>query len=171
MLREFIPVIESVTTADINRSWNRLRHTMAGRNDPEEAFGRELDRLAAADAARPPRGLPSETSLRMEILGRYTANGPESSLESSRIWSVCLQPYLNVSPEELASVVLPVGGWTVYGASRCLRELAVHDEAGQAYGAIWDAGLEFYRTTGIGTAHLSFNDHQRWIKRHGPNSW
>ena len=171
MLREFIPIIHSVTTADIDRSWKQLQYTMAGRQNPEEAFDRELERLAAADAARPPRGLPSETPLRMEILGRYTAQGPDSTLDSSRIWQVCLQPYMSVSPEELAPVVLPVAGWTVYGASRCLRELSTHDENGQAYGAIWDAGLEFYRTTGVGPGHLSFNDHQRWTKQHDPNSW
>ncbi|WP_152626714.1 hypothetical protein [Streptacidiphilus carbonis] len=171
MLREFIPVISSVTTADIDRSWNRLQFTMAGRKDPEEALGRELDRLAAADAAQPPQGLPSETPLRMEILGRYTAKGPDSSLDASRISEVCLQPYLTVSPEELAPVVLPVGGWTVYGASRCLRDCGTQDENGLAYGAIWDAGLQFYRTTGVGTQHLSFHDHQRWIARHGSGSW
>jgi len=64
-----------------------------------------------------------------------------------------------------------LGGWTEYGASHCLREWAVHDENGQAYGAIWDAGPEFYRTTGVGAAQLSFNDQERWIMRRGPNSW
>ncbi|WP_329136593.1 hypothetical protein [Streptomyces sp. NBC_00670] len=171
-LREFQPVVAGITTAEFDRSWVRLRHTMAGRRDPEEEWGRELERLAAADAAAEPRGLPARTPSRMEILGRYTAKGPEnSSLDAGRIWDVCLRPYLNVSPERLAAAVLPVGGWAVYGASRCLRELGVHDEEGQAYGAIWDAGLEFYRTTGVGAEHLSFNDFQRWVARHGPDSW
>ncbi|MFJ3755426.1 hypothetical protein [Streptomyces sp. NPDC090080] len=170
-LREFVPLIESVTTADIDRSWKRLQHTMAGRRDPQEAAARALERLAVQDAARSAGGMPPETPLRMEILGRHTADISGSTLDTSYIWSVCLQPYLSVSPEELAAVVLPVGGWTVYGASRCLRELDMHDENGSAYGAIWDAGLEFYRSTGVSTAHLSFNDHQRWILRHGPDSW
>lgn len=171
VLTGFVPLIESVTTADIERSWKRLRHTMAGRRDPDEAATRALERLAAQDAARPAGGMPPQTPLRMEILGHHTANGLDSTLDTSHIWSVCLQPYLSVSPEELAAAVLPVGGWTVYGASRCLRELGTHDENGQAYGAIWDAGLEFYRSTGVSTAHLSFNDHERWIQRHGPDSW
>ncbi|MCS0605637.1 hypothetical protein NX794_31205 [Streptomyces sp. LP11] len=171
LLQEFIPVMESVVTADIDRSWKRLRHTMAGRRDPDEAAARALERLAALDAARPPRGLPAETPLRMEILGRHTAKGSDSTLDASPIWTVCLQPYLSVSPEELAAVVLPVGGWPVYGASRCLRELGTHDEDGPAYGAIWDAGLEFYHGTGVSSAHLSFDDQQRWIRRHGPGSW
>ncbi|MFJ9078671.1 hypothetical protein ACIRO3_26030 [Streptomyces sp. NPDC102278] len=171
VLREFVPVVQSVTTADIDRSWKRLHHTMAGRSDPDEGATRELARLAGLDAARPTRGTPPETPLRMEILGRHTAKGPDSTLDTTHIWTVCLQPYLNVSPEDLAEAVLPLGGWSVYGASRCLRELGTHDENGAAYGAIWDAGLKFYRSTGVSTAHLSFNDHQRWIRRHGPDSW
>ncbi|MFJ5812094.1 hypothetical protein [Streptomyces sp. NPDC093093] len=171
VLREFVPVIESVTTADIDRSWKRLRLTMAGRRDPDAADAGELARLAALDAARPARGMPPQTPLRMEILGRHTAKGPDSTLDTMHIWTVCLQPYLNVTPEDLAEAVLPVGGWAVYGASRCLRELGTHDDNGPAYGAVWDAGLEFYRSTGVSTAHLSFHDHQRWIQRHGPDSW
>ncbi|MFJ9347905.1 hypothetical protein [Streptomyces sp. NPDC101237] len=170
-LREFVPLIENVTTADIDRSWKRLQHTMAGRRDPHEAAARALERLSVQDAARPMGGMPPETPLRMEILGRHTADISASTLDASYLWSVCLQPYLSVTPEELAAVVLPVGGWTVYGASRCLRELGTHDESGAAYGAIWDAGLEFYRSTGVSRAHLSFNDQQRWILRHGPDSW
>lgn len=171
MLREFVPIIESVTTADIERSWKRLQYTMTGRRNPDEAAARALERLAIYDAAHPARGIPAETSLRMEILGRHTARGLASTLDTSHIWSVCLQPYIAVSPEELAAVVLPEGGWTVYGASRCLRELDTHDENGPAYGAIWDAGLEFYRSTGVSVAHLTFHDHQRWILRHGSDSW
>jgi hypothetical protein len=171
-LREFHPVVEGVATADFTRSWIRLRHSMAGRVDPEQEWERELQRLAATDEASPPRGLPAGTSLRMEILGRYTAKGPEnSSLDAARIWDVCLRPFLDVTPEELAAAVLPVGGWAVYGASRCLRELGVHDEEGEAYGAIWDAGLTFYRTTGVGVEHLSHHDLRRWTARHGPGSW
>lgn len=171
LLREFVPVIQDVSTADIDQSWKQLQFTMTGRRNPEDALARELERLAAGDAAAPRRGMPAETALRMEILGRYTAKGMDTTLSAARIWTVCLEPYMGVSPEELARVVLPAGGWTVYGASRCLRELGVHDENGQAYGAIWDAGLDFYRSTGVGSAHLSFNDHQRWVQRHGPNSW
>lgn len=170
MLRQFMPIVRDIATADMSRDFTRLSYAMAGRADPEEGDRRELARLADADRARPSGGLPPESPLRMAILGRFTLRH-DSGIDATLIWQVCLQPFLDVSAEQLGAAVLPAGGWAVYGASRCLRELGTQDEDGRAYGEIWDAGLEFLHGTGASWEQLSFYDQQRWIRRHGPDSW
>lgn len=180
-LRDLMPRIEQVATASNILGSNRLLRHFSGGNREEELMIAELKRLAAADRADGTAwdgsgpgsgsGLPAQTARRLEILGGVKIAGPDSGVDGTLVWDVCLAPFLPVAPEALAEAVLPVGGWSVYGASRCLQELRAHDAASPAYLALLDAGLRFLHDSGLGPGHLNGWDHTCWTEIHGPGSW
>lgn len=119
--------------------------------------------------------LPANVAQMMERAGRFEFD-PQSSAEGSgAIWSETQQPLASAAREDpegfmtaLANAVVPVGGWSAYGAARTVTNLiSSPDPASPAYNALMRASLEFLRGSGVPSGRLSGIEWSYWIDNGG----
>ena len=128
-----------------------------------------------------PRVLPSEIVAMMERYGHHefdpTAPG---AMADVFVWDDTqqpLKPYAEADPAgfvgALASVVIPVGGWAVYGASHTVFYLAYDvTNANVNRAAIMDGAIDFLRERGVSPAQVHDFLRDRWIERgHSMATW
>ena len=117
-----------------------------------------------------PKVLPSEIVSMMERYGRHEFD-PEASADVF-VWDHTqqpLQPYAQSDPAgfvaALASVVVPIGGWAVYGASHTVFYLAYDiTTANDSHAAIMDGAIDFLRQRGVAPTQVHDFLRNRWIE-------
>lgn len=125
-------------------------------------------------------GLPADIIGRMEFYGRYEfaphEAPPEAAERVNRLIYQALYPVASENPDtfvsELAAAVLPVGGWSVYGGQRCVRDLiagGAPDHPG--YLAMVEAAMAFLRDSGYGLGHLAPVESEIWRRLHPAEHW
>jgi hypothetical protein len=114
----------------------------------------------------------------MERFGRYEFNPQASAVDPADIGRLMadLYPFASADPDgflvALAGAVLPVGGWTAYGASRTIWELlsplaSVSIRQHPSYNAIMNAALEFLRTNGVPPMMVKGYEWDYWVNNGG----
>ena len=122
--------------------------------------------------------LPSNILRMMEQFGRFERNPQGSGEDPGAMGSLMaeLAPFASTDPkgflEALTSVVLPVGGWAVYGASRTIWEfLSVSRNSPfshhPAYIALMNAALDFLRANGVPPMMVSRYEWDYWLDNGG----
>lgn len=126
-----------------------------------------------------PKGLlPPDIVPLMDIYGRskfdIRGTGVAQGLDTSRAWMLepDLYPVAQADPDTfvtaLATATLPVGGWTVFGAARLIRELLGHEYSHPAADEIREAGLQWLRDNGVPAAlFVAPVDWEFWLEHGG----
>lgn len=125
-----------------------------------------------------PHMLPNDIVSKMERFGQYEFNSQTSGVDPAEMGQLLgdLYPVASADPDgfmvALAEVVLPVGGWAIYGASRTIWELLSSSNSASirqhsSYKAIMNAALEFLRTKGRSFMMLRPYEQDHWMASGG----
>lgn len=123
--------------------------------------------------ARQSHRLPSDTVDRMSQFGQFEFAPMDSSLDGDYVWEQLQAPFLPHTEDpdrfvtDLASVVLPVGGWSAYGAHRTIASLLSPTTQHPAYDRIRVVALHFLRDEGFGAESLNDYERQFWQRTEG----
>jgi len=120
--------------------------------------------------------LPPDIVSVMERSGRHKI-APHSSGEPGPLdpgWQpiipFAVEQQARAEPEEyvvaLAEVVVPVGGWALYGAAELALDVMDHDLDNPAYRALFVGGLDVRRKAGVPWVMLNSFDHVYWEQAH-----
>lgn len=120
--------------------------------------------------------LPNNIIGMMERFGRYEFNPQGSGDDAADIWGQMaeLSPFASADPDgflvALAGAVLPIGGWSVYGASRTIWEFlssstSVHQHP--SYNAIMKAAIDFLRSNGVPPMMVRGYEWNYWLDSGG----
>jgi hypothetical protein len=71
----------------------------------------------------------------------------------------------------LAEVVVPVGGWAVYGGAELALDVMDHDLEHPGYRALFEGGLQVRRDAGVPWVMLNSFDHVHWKTFHEGEHW
>ncbi len=145
--------------------WDRLRHQALPRED--------------ARAGHPL--LPANIVSIMERSGRHKI-APHSSGEPGPLdpgWEPIipfeLEQQARAEPQQiveaLAEVIVPVGGWAVYGAAELALDVMNHDLSNSAYRALFVGGLEVRRKADVPWVMLNSFDQMYWDEAHPDEPW
>jgi len=122
--------------------------------------------------------LPPDIVSLLEMYGRSKfdlyGTGVAQGLDTSRTWMLepDLYPVAQADPDAfvtaLATAALPVGGWTVFGAARLIRELLGNEYSHPASDEIRVAGLQWLRDNGVPAAlFVAPVDWEFWLEHGG----
>jgi len=127
--------------------------------------------------------LPGNIVSVLERYGQYEWNPQANTMGIGELGNLMagLYPIATADPDrflsDLATAVLPVGGWAVYGASRLIWELLSSTNDSQvlqnpAYIAIMDATIEFLRSNGVPPMRVRPYEWNYWLGKGGTiTSW
>ncbi len=73
--------------------------------------------------------------------------------------------------DALAEVVLPAGGWAVYGAAELALDVMNHDLDNPSYRALFVGGLDVRRKAEVPWVMLNSFDHSYWTEAHPDEPW
>ncbi len=141
-----------------------------------------LDKLRAGSSAGKPHPLlPADIVSIMERSGRHKiaphSSGEPSPLEPS--WKPIvptdfeMQARANPQPyvDALAEIIVPVGGWAVYGAAEFALDIMHHELDNPSYRALFVGGLEARRQAQVPWVMLNSFDHVFWQEAHPDEPW
>ncbi|HEX5548018.1 MAG TPA: hypothetical protein VFX24_11455, partial [Ktedonobacterales bacterium] len=119
--------------------------------------------------------LPRDIVSMMERYGRFEYDPQGSGEDAGSIWSQTQSPLRPFATEDLsgflaalATAVLPVGGWAVFGAERTMWNLiSSPNREDPSYNAIMDASLAFLRTLDRSQGHVTGYEWQHWVANGG----
>lgn len=109
--------------------------------------------------------------------GRTRAVIEVPPVDSAEVWSLYISPFLQLARAdegglltELARAVVPVGGWSAYGAERLLMEvLSRPPQDNSAFDAIMRAAVTFLRESGVPPMFVSGHEWNYWLSTGGDN--
>jgi hypothetical protein len=125
--------------------------------------------------------LPSDIVSVMERSGRHKI-APHSSGEPGPLdpgWEpiipFAVEQRARAEPEKyvaaLAEVIVPVGGWALYGAAELALDVMNHDLDNSAYRALFVGGLDVRRKAGVPWVMLNSFDQVYWEQAHPDEPW
>jgi hypothetical protein len=123
--------------------------------------------------------VPADIARRMDYYGRCEfspqQSGADSAAKINELVYQPLYPVASADPDtfisQLASAVLPVGGWAVYGGERCVRDLINAQTRHPDFVAMIDAAMAFLRSQGYGLEHVAPYELEVWRQLHPDERW
>jgi hypothetical protein len=122
--------------------------------------------------------LPSDIIRKMELYGKFEfdsrlVDGAVAAMVGQMLPE--LYPKATANPDsfisELATAVLPRGGWAVYGGERLVRDLIGSDSRHPDFLKMLDAAILFLRSKDYGPGHIAPYEMDIWRELHPEETW